>query len=125
MEHAKLANGSGHQEIGHFSRSAPEESCSEKSGVRPAAPEGDGQQVEIGETGLPLLRGAMTWHRVSSSGATADAASVSVNATGPQHGRGRRTSRSSSAPGREMRCRTREFRPLFVLSYVVGPWLND
>jgi len=38
---------------------------------------------------------ARTWLRVSSSGGIADAASVSVNATGRRHGRGRRRSRNS------------------------------
>ncbi len=40
---------------------------------------------------------AMTWLRVSSSGAIADAASVSANATDQRHRRGRRRSRSSLA----------------------------
>jgi len=31
MEHAKLANGSGHQEIGHFSRSAPKKAARKKA----------------------------------------------------------------------------------------------
>src|ERR1039458_3355836 len=53
------------------------------------------------------IAGATTWLRVSSSGGIADAASVSANAMGRRHGRGRRRSSSSLAttwkegPGRK------------------------
>src|SRR5208283_5592550 len=47
------------------------------------------------------IAGAMTWRRVSSSGATADAASVLANAMDQRHGRGRRPSKSSLATARD------------------------
>ena len=57
MEHAKQANGSGHELSNRtFSIIGPEESCPERGSVPTAAPEGGGQQVEIRETELPLLR---------------------------------------------------------------------
>jgi|GEM_PF-4160848 len=47
------------------------------------------------------IAGAVTWPRASSSGGIADAATVSVNAMGRRHRRGRRRSKSSSATTRD------------------------
>ena len=56
MEQAKLAKGSGHKPIGHSSTSAPKKATRKKAeSARPLRKE-IGQQVEIRETGLPLLR---------------------------------------------------------------------
>ena len=57
MENAKLAKGSGHKlPIGHSSTSAPKKDDRKKAeSARPLRKE-TRQQVEIRETGLPLLR---------------------------------------------------------------------
>src|ERR1700730_13994335 len=113
MEHAKLANGRGHElPIG---RSPPRPSrirwtrrgrpVRRRSGRRPP-PERPSLHNRSGKRWLvsrnqtswfAAIAGATTWLRVSSSGGIADAATVSVNAIGRRHGRGRRRSRSSLA----------------------------
>jgi hypothetical protein len=96
MEHAKQANGSGHElSIGHSPSSARKKAVQKKaespgrSGRRRAASRNQRNWVAA-------IAGAMTWLRVSSSGGIGDAASVSVNAMGRRPGRGRRRSRNSS-----------------------------
>src|SRR5437868_12422660 len=96
MEHAKQANGSGHElSIGHSPSSARKKAVRKKaeshgrSGRRRAASRNQGNWVAA-------IAGAMTWLRVSSSGGIGDAASVSVDAMGRRPGRGRRRSRNSS-----------------------------
>ena len=113
MEHAKLANGSGHKlPIGHSpspalrdqmdaARSAGKKAARKKAAPRKAKPHGRfGRRwaVSRNQTNwFAAIAGATTWLRVSSSGGIADAASVSVNAMDQRHGRGRRRSRSSLA----------------------------
>ena len=56
MEQAKLANGRGHRlPIEHSPSSARKKAEGKKTEFSTAATEGYGQQVEIIETGLPLL----------------------------------------------------------------------
>ena len=56
MEQVKLAKRSEHKPIGNSSTSATKKSHSEKGCVSTAAPERNREQVEIRQTGLPLLR---------------------------------------------------------------------
>ena len=77
MEHAKQANGSGHElSIGHSPSSARKKLSGKRlsphgrSGRRRAASRNQGNWVAV-------IAGAMTWLRVSSSGGIGDAASVS------------------------------------------------
>jgi hypothetical protein len=70
----------------------------------------------------------MTWLRALSSGGIVDAASVSVNAIGRRHGRGRQRLRSNSLARREMSGRTRKkssaaFR--FALRRIAGSQVSD
>ena len=96
MEHAKLANGSGHElPIGRSPSSAEQDqkdaarSAGKKAARKKAARERPSRHGRSGRrwaasrnqtNWFAAIAGAMTWLRVSSSGEIADAASVLVNA---------------------------------------------
>ena len=96
MEHAKQADGSGHElSIGYSPSSARKKAVRKKAeSPRPLRKEASSNSKSR-KLGCRYA-GAMTWLRVSSSGGIGDAASVSVNAMGRRPGRGRRRSRNSS-----------------------------
>ncbi len=140
MEHAKLAKGNGHESpIGRSTSLAErEQKDAARLGVKTAIRK---KATPRKAKPAPLLRrsaasrnqtnwfaaiaGAVTWPRASSSGGIADAATVSVNAMGRRHRRGRRRSKSSSAttrdePRREMGAGLERARPFFAEGFVTA-----
>jgi hypothetical protein len=96
MEHAKLANGNGHQPIGHSSTSAPKKAARKKTeSARPLQKEirskSKSEKLVCRYCGSDDLAPSFI------NGGIADAASVSLSAMGLRHGRGKRRSRSSLA----------------------------